>query len=291
MSCRVCGSSDVSFFVRSNGYMFDVYRCRSCGIAFRFPLPTKDEIAGYYTEDYYSGKSRYSYVDERNVRGSNLVWRRRIKKLIDIYTRENSKKPKTILDVGCSFGGLLDEARNFGLQPYGVEISEYSANYARSRGIQVFVGDISDIDIGRNRFDIITLIEVIEHLHDPVSVIKKVYNANTEGGVLLVQTANIDGLQSKFWGGNYHYYLPGHLHYFSNTTLRNLLKEVGYGKVYEFYPVEFGLLPKVVKTFLNTKGLYRYLKVLKTTLYHLLGKVRLGNLTLMSSMVMVAVKK
>lgn len=291
MSCRVCGSSDISFFVRSNRYLFDVYRCRSCGVAFRFPLPTKDEIVSYYTEDYYSGKSKYSYIDERKVRGSRLVWSRRIKKLIEIYTMENSREPKTILDVGCSFGGLLEEAKRFGLQPYGVEISEYSANYAKSRGIEVFVGDVLDIDMGSNRFDIITLIEVVEHLRDPVSVMRKIYNANTDGGIVLIQTANIDGLQSRFWGGNYHYYLPGHLHYFSNTALRNLLTKVGYGKIYEFYPVEFGVVPKVVKVFLSTSGFQRYIKVLKTLLYHLFGKIRIGDFTVMSSMVMVAVKR
>ncbi|MEN2998274.1 MAG: class I SAM-dependent methyltransferase [Brevinematia bacterium] len=290
MGCKLCGSSDLSFALRPKRYEFDVFICNSCGVLFRYPFPTKDEIKSYYTEGYYSGQNGYSYLDERKIKGSHLVWDRRIDKLISIYTRENLRSPINILDVGCSFGGFLERARMKGLQPYGIEISEYSANYARSRGIEVFVGDVGEVELGSERFDIITMIEVVEHLEDPLSVMKKIYNSNTKGGVLLIQTANINGLQSKLWGRRYHYYLPGHLHYFSNTTLKNLLRGLGYRKILEFYPVEFDLFPKLAKTFLNTRGVYRYVKVLKTLFYHLLGKFRIGDFTLTSSMVIVGVK-
>ncbi len=291
MSCSICSCSEVEFFLKSDVYGFDVYRCKNCGVLFRYPLPSNEEVVSFYDEGYYLGSSKYSYIDERKVKGSELVWERRIKKLIQIFEMENHRKPKNILDVGCSFGGLLEVARNkFGLIPVGVEVSEYSSSYAIERGIEVIKGSIESVEVGNDRFDIITMIEVIEHLKHPYEVLKKIFDANTKGGILLVQTANIDGIQSKFWGGKYHYYLPGHLHYFSNKTLRNLIFEAGYSKVYEFYPVEFGLLPKVVKVFLNNRGMSRMLKVLKTITYHLLGKVRIGDITLMSSMVMVGVK-
>ncbi|MFN4244945.1 MAG: class I SAM-dependent methyltransferase [Brevinematia bacterium] len=290
MNCSICKGSDLSFFLRSNVFGFNVYSCNSCGMVFRFPMPSKDELERFYDEGYYSGKNVYSYLDERNVLGSEFVWRERLKKIIKLYELENHRKPSTILDVGCSFGGFLKVSASFGLEPYGVEVSKYSSEYAQSIGIKVIQGNIEDVYIGSEMFDIITMIEVIEHLSDPLKVMSDIYSANTKGGIVLVQTANIEGLQSRFWGGNYHYYLPGHLHYFSNKTLRNLLFKVGYRKVYEFYPVEFGLLPKVVKSFLNNKGLYRWIKVFKTIVYHLLGKVKIGDLTLMSSMVMVGVK-
>lgn len=291
MSCRLCAGREIEFFLRVRAYGFDVYRCKRCGMIFRYPFPTYEEIVGFYDEGYYSGKNQYSYADERKVRGSEIVWEKRIKKLVEIYEKENSKKPSSILDIGCAFGGLLEVARDkFGLKPFGVEVSEYSSKYARERGIEVFRGNVEDIDLGEEKFDIITMIEVIEHLMEPKKVIEKVYGANTRGGLFLVQTANIEGGQSKFWGDRYHYYLPGHLHYFSNRTLRELLLSVGYSKIYEFYPVEFGLFPKVVKVFLNTRGFNRVLKLIKTVSYHLLGKVRIGDFTLMSSMVMVAVK-
>ena len=290
MECRVCGEGEFSFFLRSSIYDFDVYSCNSCGALFRFPFPSQEEIKSFYDEGYYSGNKVYSYLDERKIKGSEFVWNERLKKLISIYEIENGKKPYSILDVGCSFGGFLEVSKKFGLVPWGIEISEYSSSYAKSRGINVIQGNVEEVFIGEEAFDIITMIEVVEHLSKPLETMKKIYKANTKGGIVLIQTANIDGLQSKFFGSNYHYYLPGHLHYFSNKTLRNLLFRVGYKKVYEFYPVEFGLLPKVIKSFLNSKGVYKFLKVMKTISYHLLGKVRIGDFTLMSSMVMVAVK-
>ncbi|MGC8963822.1 MAG: class I SAM-dependent methyltransferase [Brevinematia bacterium] len=290
MPCKVCGSSDISFYLRSYYYSFDVFRCNSCGIMFRFPLPTKEEITSMYEEGYYSGKNAYSYVDERNMKGSQVVWEERVKKLISIYSSENRFNPRNILDVGCSFGGFLETAKRFGLEPYGVEISEYSANYALSRGLKIYRGHIDEVELPRDHFDIITLVEVIEHLDDPLKTLKKLFYSNSKGGIILIQTANIEGGQSKFFGNKYHYYLPGHLHYFSNKTLRKLLLEVGYKKVLEFYPVEFGLLPKVVKVYLNNKGIVRYLKILKASIYHFLGRIKIGDFALMSSMVMIGIK-
>ncbi|MCX8029504.1 MAG: class I SAM-dependent methyltransferase [Brevinematales bacterium] len=276
--------------MKSFRYNFDVYRCCNCGVMFRYPFPSSEDLQSFYTEGYYSGISFYSYVDERSIKGSHLVWDRRLKRLMEIYKKENNSYPRTILDVGCSFGGFLERAKLFGLEPYGIEISEYAYTYAVQRGLTVFKGDVSNVCLDQNKFDMITMIEVIEHLEDPRRVITKLYNSTTKGGLILIQTANMNGLQSKFWGNKYHYYLPGHLHYFTNKTLRRLLFDVGYKKVYEFYPVEFGLFPKLVKVFLNTNRIYRVLRLLKTAAYHILGKIRFGDLTIMSSMVMVGIK-
>lgn len=290
MSCRICGSKDISFFLKPYNYDFEVFRCDSCGAIFRFPMPSKDEILSFYTEGYFSGDNSYSYIDERNVRGSDFVWRKRIEKLVGIYSKFNGSKPKNILDIGCSFGGLLETAKCLGMDVYGVEISDYAANYAISRGIKVYKGHVDDVNLPKDYFDIITMIEVIEHLDNPLETLRKLFLSSSRGGLILVQTANIEGGQSRLFGSRYHYYLPGHLHYFSNKTLRSLLFEVGYKKVFEFYPVEFGLFPKLAKVYFSNEGMYRYLKILKTAIYHLLGKVKFGDFSLMSSMVMIGVK-
>jgi SAM-dependent methyltransferase len=290
MKCSICGSDNVKFFERSERYNFDVYMCFDCRVGFRYPMPSKEEVSNFYSKEYYTGNSYYSYLDERRVKGSSFVWRERIDKLIKIYEGFNKIKPSNIIDIGCSFGGLLLEASKFGLKPYGVEISSYSSYYARRRGIEVFEGHLDDVDLPKGFFDIATMVEVIEHLDNPLKSVKKVFESLREGGVFLVQTANILGLQSRFYGGRYHYYIPGHLHYFSNVGLRKLLKSVGFREVLEFYPVEFGLLPKLIKVYLNASGLDRYLKLVKTGMYHVLGKVKVGNLTLMSSMVVVGIK-
>lgn len=292
MECRICGKNVFSFLLKPQNYNFNVYICNSCGIVVRLPIPPKDEIEKLYDEGYYTGKNPYFYLDERNIKGSHLVWEKRVNKLVEIYKKENNATPKNILDIGCSFGGLLETAKNkFGLEPYGVEISKYSSEYARERGINVIQGNIEEIQIESEKFDIVTMVEVIEHLTNPLETMRKIYKATTWGGIVLVQTANIEALQSKLWGNKYHYYLPGHLHYFSNKTLRHLLYSSGFTKVYEFYPVEFGLLAKVVKTYLNTNGITRIFKLLKTTIYHILSKVRIKDFALTSSMVMVGVKK
>jgi len=290
MKCGICGSTNVKFFERSKRYNFDVFMCSDCKVGFRYPMPGEEEIERFYSKDYYLGNNYYSYLDERKVKGSSFVWRGRLNKLLQVYKSFNNIKPSNILDIGCSFGGLLLEASKLGLKPYGVEISSYSSSYAKRRGIEVFERSLEDVDLPESFFDIVTMIEVIEHLSDPFKSVEKVFDSLKKGGVFLVQTANILGVQSIFWGGNYHYYLPGHLYYFSNTGLRKLLKAVGFREVLEFYPVEFGVVPKLIKVYLNNKGIGKYAKLVKTGIYHTLGKIRIGDACLMSSMVMIGIK-
>ncbi len=289
MKCNIC-SGELHFYTKIDKYNFDVYKCTRCGTLCRYPLPTEEEIKNYYTENYYSGKASYNYIDERKVKFPEVVWSKRIDILIDIYQSINVDFPKRILDVGCAFGGFLSEAQKKGLHTYGVEISDYSFEIAKKKGIEMLGKDIQNIDIPENFFDIITMIEIIEHLTNPKKTIEKLFKSLQKGGILLIQTANMDALQARIFGKNYHYFLPGHLHYFTDKSLRFLLKEVGFRGIVEFYPVEFGLMPKIIKVYFNTKGFMKFVKIIKTSLYHFISKFKMGNKRLTSSMVMIAVK-
>src|SRR5262249_33829318 len=127
------------------------------------------------------------------------------------------------LDIGCSFGGFLTRARLAGFEPFGVEISDYSANVARERDIPVFVGEFLDTNYPDAYFSAITMVEVIEHLPDPRGPLAELTRILAPGGLLVIQTANFDGWQARLAGTNYHYYLPGHLFYYSWPNLRDAL--------------------------------------------------------------------
>lgn len=216
-TCPCCQKNDWKFLYRSafKNYNIPIYLCSVCGLQTQYPRPKPSEL---YTEEYYSGNADFSYRDERQTEEfDRYVWKARIKNI-------QKFKPKgEFLDIGCSFGGFLNCAKEAGFEVTGVEISRYSAEVAKSRGFKVHQGEFLDADLPENFFDVITLVEVIEHLSEPDRVFQKLRRILKPGGLLLLQTANFEGLQAIDAGSSYHYYLPGHFYYYSESNLKKIL--------------------------------------------------------------------
>ncbi|HNJ05734.1 MAG TPA: methyltransferase domain-containing protein [Leptospiraceae bacterium] len=115
---------------------FDIVRCSRCGLERQSVLPQIDQM---YDEDYYSGKSEYSYKDERkNEKYEAYVWRARLKRIAEFVPA-----PADFLDVGCAYGGLALEARASGYSAKGLDISKHAVAEARKRGLDAKQGRIS----------------------------------------------------------------------------------------------------------------------------------------------------
>jgi len=250
------------------------------------PAFTDVIISSFYNENYYTGKNEYSYTDEREIRRSaKFVFDKRIKN-IRKYAKDGN-----FLDIGTSFGGLMHSASPF-FDVYGIEISKYSGKIAADySGGFVHIGTIENNPFKENFFSVITMIELIEHLKNPKKAIEICYKLLKPNGLLVVQTANMEGLQAKKLKADYNYFLPGHLSYFSKRNLVQLLKEVGFDYVKVYHPVEFGLLPKIKKSVASFKKFTDYFYIIKIFWYHLKSKIAVGNFCLTSSMVVYAVKK
>jgi SAM-dependent methyltransferase len=293
--CALCGSrADCIYKIDKFKKDFHIYKCDSCGFQMQLPYPDSAAISAMYGRGYYEGEADFSYIDERrNREASAIVYRARVVKLM-----KKLKRPKTSaagfkwLDIGCSFGGLLDCAESAGFKPVGVELSDF----AREKAGQFLPGaefhkDLFDAEFTAESFSAVSMIEVIEHLTDPVSYVREIFRVLEPGGVFLLQTADMSGRQAVKNAADYHYYLPGHLSYFSAANLKNLLKSCGFSKVKIYRPVEFGLLPKLRKIAATEQGRLKILKKqLQTSMYHIKGFVHIGDFALTSSMVIHAVK-
>jgi len=96
-----------------------------------------------------------------------------------------------LLDLGCGPGNFLSLAKARGFRVSGVEATEELAERARRTiGGQVIVGDVSEANVPRKAFDVITMLDLIEHLRDPVQVLRKYRESLKEGGTLVVFTPN-----------------------------------------------------------------------------------------------------
>ncbi len=285
--CPLCDSKNISdkYIIDTYSPAFNISLCNDCRFMFINPVFTDTFIKELYSEDYYNGNNQYAYHDERQrLKYEEKVWKKRIKKIHAYIDCGN------FLDVGASFGGLLQCASTF-FNPYGIEISPYAAAHANKLlNNQVHNGTLYDHPYQDNFFSVITMIEVIEHLKKPQQILKECYSLLKPGGLLVVQTANFDGQQARQLKQEYNYFMPGHVSYFSKANVISALQKVGFTRCKVFYPVEFGLLPKLLKSRGSFNSIKDYRRWISICMYHLKSKIHFKDYAATSSMVVYAFK-
>ncbi|MBF0485157.1 MAG: methyltransferase domain-containing protein [Candidatus Omnitrophica bacterium] len=173
-ACDLCGSDKVvSVDSRNN-----VCRCPSCGYIFHSPRPTSAEISGFYSRD-----DKYdSWL--RQEHGRDILWQRRLKKI------EKHKKKGSLLDVGTGIGQFLFHARvHFNVQ--GTEVSDSAVKLASEKyQLNLRKGGLEELDFHNERFDVITLFHVLEHVESPSGVIDKCFHLLKEDGIIVIAVPN-----------------------------------------------------------------------------------------------------
>jgi SAM-dependent methyltransferase len=285
--CPICDSGNIvkHLEITHQQQHFSTDRCHTCGFIFMNPRFDDTANKNLYDEGYYTGKNSFSYIDERqSFEYSKYVWDARLRKIRSYVKKGN------FLDVGCSFGGFLSRASKF-FTPFGIEISSYSATYAQEKyRFKIHTGTIDNSPFKSGSFSVISMIELIEHLPDPAKAVEKCYDLLKDGGLLVIQTADMDGWQAIKAGGSYHYYLPGHLSYFTQHSLTRLLQNCGFSKIKIYRPVDFGLMPKLLKSRGSFTSVKEYKKWIGIICYHVKGFISYRNHPMTSSMVIYAVK-
>ncbi len=270
------------YFTTGNFKDLSIYKCKTCGLESQFPRSSQKEL---YDANYYKGKAEYSYLDERQTENFHrYVWEARIK------TIQKYIKTGNFLDVGSSFGGFLRTAKDKGFDVQGVEISEYASKYAIESGIPTFQGSLTEAKFADNSFEVITLVEVIEHLENPKEIFSELHRILKPGGLLLLQTANFEGWQAKEEMAAYHYYMPGHVFYYSNSVLKKILTLFGFDRFISFFGVDFSLIAKLKKSRGSFKYWYDYRHWFRISYYHFKSKLFKSGFPLTSSYVLYAFK-
>lgn len=278
ISCRLCGShSHLFLFQKGHSH---ICRCRKCRLIFTAQTLNLGQIRNYYSKDYFLGSEKklgyYDYfAEEEIIRLNSQV---RIKKLKEITRRRN------LLEVGCAAGFFLDEARKAGFQVSGVEISNFMAQYARKKlRLEVKNSPLSADAFTKKKFDVIALWDTIEHLNDPVKVLKEAYKLLRSNGILVLSTGNAGSFFAKISGRHWHLYTPPqHLSFFDKSTIATLLFKSNFetfrieeeGSYYSLAYLLFAL--KVKLDYLHLGFLYDWLcssKIGKLSVYLNLGDI------------------
>ena len=219
MNCIVCQSNDLAEIYRTTNLNF--YKCCVCGVMFKKKMPTIEELVKIYNDFY--------VFDKNNLVSTTMETNKNVLKNYAKYILNNNKKIANILDIGCGTGVFLNEIRYIDTDII-LEGLEFNEN-ARKVANQIFTV-YEEFTQVNNKYDLITMIEVIEHLTDPKKFIEGLYCNLNENGKLLITTPNINSLKSIIRKEHYsEINKPFHLVLFSETSLKILLKNAGFKEI------------------------------------------------------------
>ncbi len=227
-ACALCKCSGRRTLFREEP--FSVVRCADCGLVYVTPrLPPGALLEEVYDESYWKSDSPKvrgyaDYSAERDFYERTFRIRMR-------FVRPFASPPGRCLDVGCAAGYFLSVAKEEGWECAGVEPSRPIAEEARKNlpGTEIFTGLLEEAPFEKESFDLVTLWDVVEHTPDPVSFLAAAAAMLKPGGVLILETQNVDSLFARILGRKWqHFKHSEHLYHFSPYTLRRLLeKETG----------------------------------------------------------------
>ena len=155
-----------------------LFRCQKCGFQFFDPKLAGNEH--FYSELHARMPGYYSPARPENERNARFAQERGF---------------RNILDVGCGTGFALDAARALGLQTFGIELNPGAAEEARSRGHKVFSCLLQDLDSRWfATFDLISLNQLLEHVPDPVTLVRDCVRLLSPEGVIAIAVPNSEGI-------------------------------------------------------------------------------------------------
>ena len=194
---------------------YDVRACAGCGTLFTARLPLAEDAKDY--QDF--------YAQARDVPVPEFVVGR-LEETVGGF--ERYRQGNRWLDIGCGTGTLLRAAANRHWEATGTEVAPAAVDNLLAQGFDVLVGETHELNLPPGHFDVVSLIEVIEHVHDPEAVLSDAARALRPGGALYVTTPHGRGLSARLlrirWGA---IAPPEHLQLFSVRGLRSILGRAG----------------------------------------------------------------
>lgn len=226
-NCPVCKGRDFAQFLTCKDYTvsqesFNIVSCKACNFKFTNPRPPDSEIGKYYKSDTY-----VSHSDTKKGlinRLYHIVRTRTLKQKLAMISGYVSRG--TMLDYGCGTGMFLKTCADAGWKAFGFEPDFDARKMSTDKGLSV--AD-SKQALGTNKYDIITLWHVLEHVTDIQETLHFFSESITDKGRLIIAVPNYTSSDAKhykeFWAG---YDVPRHIYHFEINTLKKLLDNYGF---------------------------------------------------------------
>jgi len=202
----------------------EILRCRRCQVAFATRRDTVERACEVHDQDYFEANRDFIYPD-----GSPNYFEYAMPRTLFFWALGFSQLAphgQRALDVGCGNGLMLRYLRFLGYEPWGVEISEWAADYARTvvGEDHVTTGTLQQAGYPVAHFRLVTLVHVLEHLDEPAPLLAEIRRVLEPGGLLYVEVPSSERDVSDYLVGD-------HFWFYCVDALRYLLTCAGFRDV------------------------------------------------------------
>ena len=268
INCDFCDSNKYNSLFKSKDFLFktttkefNIVKCSNCGLIFTNPRLNSESLKNYYSKiATYDNRPLIKDLNHRfdllkridiltDYFKYPILKKSRLRKIIQYpnylkirkkwmsnpYIPEYKKNGK-VLEIGCAYGGFLYQLKKLGWNVKGIELSEDAVEYCE----EIYNLDIEKVSIEEfqtdETFDIIYLINVLEHIESPKKMLSKIVSFLKPNGLLIISVPDFSGLEVRlFKEYSYCLQLPFHLHHFTPKTLDNYVKLVGLERINLFH--------------------------------------------------------
>jgi SAM-dependent methyltransferase len=217
-SCPLCKNQTIIHRFDVGNY--PLWHCKNCGFEWLHPQPSDAALAEIYSSGYH----------ENRITGGGR--HTEMKKKVFSKSIEKAMLPPaaTVLDVGCAEGDLLALLHNLGHNIYGLEYSSFAADLCAQHLGQdkIHCGVLEDDPFDSVSFDAVFLMDVLEHVRDPLTTLRTVHRRLKPDGTLVLSLPNVESLSRRLMHKAWPHYLMEHLSYFSPPTIVWALQKTGF---------------------------------------------------------------
>ncbi|MDH3581281.1 MAG: class I SAM-dependent methyltransferase [Hyphomicrobiales bacterium] len=235
--CKLCGGNrfklrhewDIGDIWNQTKIPLALWDCEDCGLCMLSPVPKPEDYPGqgdWFTPEKKDLSRKYWFKTFRRRLSDRLVGTKKERFYRQCVQAVSSGR---FLDVGCGTGALMElAAKNFD-EVVGVDPSPIACEVVRGKGFRVHQGLLEEVKLERDYFDMISMDSVIEHVLDPVAVMRRCYDALCPGGYLGMVTVKLNGLTNRYRGAGWNGYRHGwHTILFTEKTLQACLDKAGF---------------------------------------------------------------
>ena len=245
VNCPTCGSNARKSLIYKRGDGIGFYKCLNCNIEYASPRLIEKELLKLYEGDNWKDLSIYdnwTYENWKNNKEFHYCLVQENIKLVKRFLNTGS----SVLDAGCDIGLTVKSLEDNGYFSERVEVSSVGARIAKEKtGITVHNMQLKDYqsDI---KFDGVLLLDVLEHLYDPIKVLNECGYHMKKGGCIFIHVPHHGGISARFKRflhkrglkkGYKHFGFPAHIYNFDRKSLKTILAKSGFETIhYESWP-------------------------------------------------------
>ena len=224
MECLICGTTinralmTVPSHFLDKSELYKIWQCCNCGHRQATGRVDPEFMGKIYGTSFFSSSQQDSFSSGSSI---NLNAAERAKFVAKI-------KEGKLLDVGCGNGAFLKAARHF-FDVEGVEFSDEAAQQVRQAEINVYSGDFTKLDLPTEKFDVVTMWDVLASIKYPQSAMERAHAILKAHGIVFMTIPMSDSFMARLFGQYWPMLIPPvNLHYFSDQSVKALCERYGF---------------------------------------------------------------